>query len=70
MRSTTTGTALPRTPRPDGRTLAVALGVARRSVPALRLPPLRRKAVPGLSPLEASGWTGETGASPGHEPAR
>ena len=36
--------------------LAVALGLVRRNLPPLRLPSLAQHVVPGLSPLEASGW--------------
>lgn len=43
--------------RRDGdRALAVALGLVRRTPPPLQLPPLTQRIVPGLSPLEASGW--------------
>lgn len=47
----------------DGRQLAVALGVARATVPAPALPPMTLEPVPGLSPLEASGWA-QTGTIP------
>lgn len=43
----------------DGRELAVALGVARASVPTPTLPSMTLAPVPGLSPLEASGWAHE-----------
>lgn len=36
--------------------LALALGLARRTLPPLHLPSLAQHVVPGLSPLEASGW--------------
>lgn len=52
--TTTTGTRYL-----DGRELAVALGVARATVPTLALPPATLAPVPGLSPLEASGWAPE-----------
>lgn len=52
--TTTTGTRLL-----DGRELAVALGVVRATVPTLPLPPMTLAPVPGLSPLEASGWAQE-----------
>ena len=45
--------------RRDGeRALAVALGLVRRTIPPLRLPPLGQRMVPGRSPLEATGWAG------------
>lgn len=49
-------TATPVTHTVDGRALAVALGVVRSTVPALPLPPMTARIVPGRSPLEASGW--------------
>ncbi len=41
---------------PGPRSLAVALGVAHASPPAVHLPPLSQRLVPGASPLEATGW--------------
>lgn len=40
----------------SGSSLAVALGVARPTPPAIHLPPLSQRLVPGGSPLEATGW--------------
>jgi len=68
--STTTGTALFEVPRGREDDLAVALGLARDDVPALRLPSLARKAVPGMSPLEASGWATGTEVGSGQQPVR
>ncbi len=39
-----------------GRSLAVALGVAHAAPPAIHLPSLAQRLVPGRSPLEATGW--------------
>ncbi len=65
-----TGTALPEVPRGRDDDLAVALGVARDDVPALCLPPIARRAVPGMSPLEASGWAAGTRVGSGQQPVR
>lgn len=44
--------------RSDGeRTLAVALGLVRRTPPPVPVPSPTQRIVPGRSPLEASGWT-------------
>ena len=67
--STTTGTALFEVPRGRDGDLAVTLGLARDDVPALCLPPLARQAVPGMSPLEASGWE-VSAETDGEQPAR
>lgn len=40
----------------DGATLAVSLGIARATPPAVRLPSPAQRMIPGLSPLEATGW--------------
>ncbi len=42
--------------RDSGRALAVALGLVRRTIPPVHLPPLGQRMVAGRSPLEASGW--------------
>ena len=39
-----------------GRTLAIALGLVRRTIPPLHLPPPGQRMVAGHSPLEARGW--------------
>ncbi|CAM5785922.1 hypothetical protein CPER28S_01712 [Cellulomonas persica] len=50
--------------RSGARSLAVALGVASATPPAIHLPPLTQRLVAGGSPLEATGW-----ASPDDLPA-
>lgn len=42
---------------PPAQSLAVTLGLVPAAPAPLRLPPLDQRPVPGLSPLEASGWT-------------
>lgn len=54
MRTETDSERAPRVAAPPS--LAVALGVAHATPPALRLPPLAQQIVPGRSPLEATGW--------------
>lgn len=50
------------TSRPDGRALAVALGIVRVTAPAPAVPPRTLQVVPGRSPLEATGWADLVGA--------
>ncbi|ASR55838.1 hypothetical protein [Cellulomonas sp. PSBB021] len=38
------------------RSLAVMLGIAPATPPAVRMPPMTQRVVPGRSPLEATGW--------------
>ncbi|UZN02532.1 hypothetical protein [Cellulomonas sp. S1-8] len=44
------------TRRESSPPLAVSLGLVRSTPPPVRLPSLAQQIVPGLSPLEASGW--------------
>ena len=50
------------------RSLAVALGVAHANPPAIHLPSLSQRPVPGGSPLEATGWAAPD-ELPGQGPA-
>ncbi|UJP40366.1 hypothetical protein [Cellulomonas palmilytica] len=45
--------------------LAVALGVAHATPPAIHLPSLSQRLVPGRSPLEATGWAAPDEPAPG-----
>lgn len=54
MTASTVATAEPLRAREHG--LALSLGVARRTPPQVRVPSVAQRAVPGRSPLEASGW--------------
>ncbi|MBO3088234.1 hypothetical protein [Cellulomonas dongxiuzhuiae] len=54
--STTTALTASDVRRDGERALAVALGLARRTPPPVRLPSFAQQIVPGRSPLEASGW--------------